>query len=153
MLSKKSKYALKALVALARGYENGPVLITDLARKERIPQKFLEAILLDLKNHGVLKSKKGRGGGYQLRKSPREITFGQVIRTMEGPLALLPCVSVTRYRRCTECADEAVCGVRLVMKEVRDSTARILDGTTLADVLNRIEEAREQGEKVLSYEI
>jgi Rrf2 family protein len=141
MLSNKAKYALRALIVLAREDGSGPVLISDLAARERIPKKFLELILLDLKNHGILDSKKGRGGGYRLSKSPEEISLGEVIRVLEGPLAPIPCVSQHAYRRCADCPDERSCGIRLVMQEVRDATAGILDGTSLADVLRRMEAA------------
>ena len=134
MLSSKSKYGLKALLILAREAGRGPVLISELADREAIPRKFLEAILLELKRHGVVQSKKGKGGGYFLRRTPAEITFGEVIRVLDGPLAAVPCVSRLAYMKCNECLDEQTCGVRLAMKEVRDATARILDGTTLADV-------------------
>ncbi len=135
MLSKKAKYALKALLVLAREREQGPIVIAELAEREAIPKKFLERILLDLKNHGILQSKKGRGGGYFLGKSPDAITMGQVIRLLDGPLAPLPCVSQTAYMKCDECKDEVTCGIRTVMKDVRDATAKILDGTSLMDVL------------------
>lgn len=151
MISKKTKYGLKALVYLARRYEKGPVLIADLARDERIPKKFLEAILLALKNNGILHSKKGKGGGYYLGRHPKTITFGQAIRVMEGPLAPVPCVSESSYAACTECDNEVTCGIRLVMKDVRDSMAEILDGTSLADVLERIDSAREQQNGVLDF--
>lgn len=133
----KAKYGLRAMVALARDHGKGPVLIADLATSETIPRKFLELILLDLKRKGILSSKKGRGGGYNLSRSPSLISVGDVIRALDGPIALLPCVSQTAYRRCEECVDELTCGIRLVMKDVRDSTAAILDGTTLADLLDR----------------
>jgi len=110
------------------------MLISELAERQRMPKKFLEAILLELKRAGLLHSKKGKGGGYVLGRKPTEITVGQVIRVLEGPLALTPCVSQTAYRRCEECPDEDACGVRLAMKEVRDATARILDNTTLASL-------------------
>ena len=132
MLTRKSKYGIKAMLLLAEETERGPVLISELAERQRLPKKFLEAILLELKRHGLLHSKKGKGGGYLLGRKPSEITVGQIIRILEGPLALTPCVSQTAYRRCEECIDEKSCGVRLAMKEVRDSTARILDNTTLA---------------------
>lgn len=138
MLSKKAKYGLRALLLLAREHGKGPVLIADLARSEGIPKKFLELILLDLKNHGVLQSKKGKGGGYSLGKVPEAISLGHVIRVLDGPLAPIPCVSQTAYLKCEECKDETTCGIRIVMKEVRDATARILDGTSLADVLKRV---------------
>lgn len=141
MLNNKVKYAIKALLHLAREHGNGPVLIADLAEQERIPKKFLELILLELRNHGLLASKKGKGGGYYLNMNPDLISLGRVIRLMEGPLAPLPCVSQTRYERCAECVDEAACGLRMVMKEVRDATARILDGASLLDVLKRVEKS------------
>lgn len=134
MLSRKSKYGLKALLLLAQESGRGPVLISRLAERDKLPHKFLEAILLDLKRHGFVESRKGKGGGYYLLRKPEEITFGEVIRVLEGPLALVPCVSQTAYRPCVECVDEATCGVRLAMQQVRDATADILDGTTLSDI-------------------
>ncbi len=112
------------------------MLVSELAERDAIPKKFLEAILLDLNRKGVVQSKKGKGGGYFLRRGPSEITVGEVIRALEGPLALVPCVSQTAYARCVECVDEETCGVRIAMQRVRDATAQILDHTTLAD-LNR----------------
>ena len=132
MLSRKSKYGLKALLLLADEEGRGPVQASELAERQRLPKKFLEAILLDLTRHGLLQSKKGRGGGYVLNRKPGDITLGQVIRILNGPLALVPCVSQTAYTRCEECIDEETCGVHLAMKEVRDATALILDNTTLA---------------------
>lgn len=137
MLSKKAKYALQALLQLAEEYDRGPVLIADLAEREGIPKKFLELILLELRNQGILQSKKGKGGGYFLGKPPKAISLGQVIRILDGPLAPLPCVSQTAYMKCQECQDEETCGIRLVMKQVRDATAKILDTTSLADVAQR----------------
>jgi Rrf2 family protein len=131
MLTRKSKYGLKALLVLAEEMDRGPMLISELADRHRMPKKFLEAILLDLKRHGLLHSKKGKGGGYFLSRDPSQITLGQVIRILDGPLALIPCVSQTAYVRCEECVDEQTCGIRLAMKEVRDATAQILDNTSL----------------------
>lgn len=138
MLSKKSKYGLKALLVLGREAGRGPVLVSDIADREAIPRKFLEAILLELKRHGIVESKKGKGGGYFLRRPPAEIAFGEVIRVLEGPLAAVSCVSQTAYMKCVECIDEETCGVRLAMKQVRDATARILDHKTLADVNTQV---------------
>jgi Rrf2 family protein len=152
-ISKKTKYGLQSLIALARKYGEGPVLIATLAKEEDIPIKFLELILLDLKNSGLLESKKGPGGGYQLSRPPSQITVGAVIRFMEGPLAPLPCASVSAYRPCEECKDVECCGTRIVMREVRDAVAGILDATTLQDIVQRVEEARSGREAVLSYEI
>lgn len=137
MLSKKSKYALKALLALTRHQAEEPVHIADLARQERIPQKFLELILLDLRNQGMVQSRKGKGGGYLLARDPERIPVGQVVRLFDGPLAPIPCASQTAYVRCADCVDEARCGVRLAMKEVRDATARILDQMSLAALARR----------------
>ena len=142
MLSRKSKYGLKALLVLAQEAGRGPVLISELAGRDAIPKKFLEAILLELKRHGFVQSQKGKGGGYFLRREPAAITFGEVIRVLDGPLAAVPCVSQTAYMKCVECVDESTCGVRLAMKEVRDATARILDHTTLADVNGRVARKR-----------
>lgn len=142
MLSKKAKYALKALLVLSREIPGKPILISEIAEAEGIPKKFLELILLQLKKHGMLQSKKGKGGGYFLARDPALISFGQVIRIIDGPLAPLPCVSLTAYMRCEECGDENACGIRLVMKEVRDSTARILDGTSFAEVVHRVDSVK-----------
>ncbi len=140
MLTRKSKYGLKALLVLAREYDRGPILASDLAEREGIPEKFLQGILLELKRRGIVRSKRGLGGGYQLARDPAGVNFGEVIRVLEGPLALTPCVSQTAYHRCDECLDERTCGVRLVMKVVRDETARILEGSTLA-VVNKAVDA------------
>jgi Rrf2 family protein len=145
VLSKKSKYGLKALLALAQEQGRAPMLIADLAARDAMPRKFLEAILLELKRHGFVQSKKGKGGGYFLRRSPSEITFGDVIRTLDGPLAAVPCVSQTAYMPCGECLDEKTCGVRLAMKEVRDATANILDHTTLSDINARVVRTTKRG--------
>ncbi|MEW5978753.1 MAG: Rrf2 family transcriptional regulator [Acidobacteriota bacterium] len=153
MLSMKAKYGLRALLALARRPEKVPVLITDLAEEENIPKKFLELILLDLKNHGILQSKKGKGGGYFLRKSPEAIKLGRVIRVLDGPLAPVPCVSQTAYVPCDECEDERTCGIRLVMKEVRDAMANILDNTSLADVLSKVQTVSARSVEALMYHI
>jgi Rrf2 family protein len=134
VLTRKSKYGLKALLLLAREHDRGPILASELAEREGIPEKFLQGILLELKRRGLVRSKRGHGGGYQLARDPAAINFGEIIRTLEGPLALTPCVSQTAYHRCDECADERSCGIRLVMKIVRDETSRILEGSNLAAV-------------------
>lgn len=137
MLSRKAKYALQAMLFLADNYGQGPLLISEMARREAIPQKFLEMILLELKNSGLLQSKKGKGGGYTLARPPDSVSVGQILRVVEGPLAPLPCVSRTAYKRCEECRDERSCGIRIVMKEVHEASTRILDNTNLKDVLRR----------------
>jgi len=134
MLSKKAKYGLKAMAILAKEYGNGPLLIGEIAKRERIPSKFLELILLELKKKGFLQSKKGKGGGYYLNKLPESISVGALIRALDGPLALIPCVSQMAYERCAECPDEETCGIRIVFKEVRESTVSILERTTLAQM-------------------
>ena len=133
MLSRKAKYALKALLALARHEGPAPVRIADLAEAESLPQKFLELILVELKRHGFAHSQRGRSGGYCLARPADSITFGQVIRAMDGPIAPLPCASITSYRRCADCTDERTCSIRKVMRSVRDAMSEILDRTTLAD--------------------
>lgn len=142
MISKKTKYALKALEELAHCSEREcPVLISTLAKKGRIPLKFLEAILLELKNNGILQSKKGKGGGYFLAKKPAQIKLSAVLRILEGPLAPLPCLSQTAYEKCKECEDEAACAIRLTMKEVYEKTVDFLEETTLEDMLDRARSA------------
>ena len=143
VISKKTRYGLRALYALARNYGKGPMLVSAIAEGEAIPKKFLELILLSLKSNGIVDSKPGRGGGYHLAKNPELVTLGAVIRVIEGPLAPLPCASETAYRPCVECGDVRACGTRLVMREVRDAVARILDRTTLADVCQRVDGLRD----------
>jgi Rrf2 family protein len=128
-------------------------LIADLAEQEQIPKKFLELILLQLKNAGILSSRKGKGGGYFLAKDPAQITMGSAVRVLDGPLAPVPCVSETAYQKCTECIDEESCGIRLVMKDVRDAVAAILDSTTLKEVLVRSDNASKKAKKVIDYSI
>ncbi len=141
MISKRTKYALNALIYLARHHQEGPVLISAIAQSERIPQKFLEQILLDLKNNGILQSKKGKGGGYFLGRPAQEIMLGKVVRIFDGPLAPVSCVSQTAYMKCEECRDDNCCGIRMVMKDVRDAISNILDKTSLADTLRLGDEA------------
>ena len=153
-ISKRTQYGLKALVALGRRHGQGPVLISAIASEETIPLKFLEGILLDLKGHGLLDSKRGKNGGYLLLKPPASITIGSVIRAMEGPLAPLPCASETAFRPCEECADVETCGTRIVMRKVRDAIAGVLDQTTLADVIRMVDESkRARAEQPLMYYI
>lgn len=149
MLSSKAKYGLKAMVYLARHEGQGPSLIADVAEAERIPKKFLDAILLEMKNQGLLSSKKGKGGGYVLARPAERIMVGDIIRILDGPLAPIPCVSRTAYRPCEDCLDEAACTVRAVMQDVRDAMAAILDNTSLADM--RVSKVR--AETVLMYDI
>lgn len=141
------------MLYLARKYDAGPTLISNLARDEQIPQKFLELILLTLKNNGILQSRKGKGGGYYLGKSAQEISMGKVIRIMEGPVALVSCVSESSYAPCPECLDECTCGIRLTMKDIREATAKILGGTSLADVLVREAKVKQLEGGILNYAI
>ncbi|QMU28874.1 RrF2 family transcriptional regulator [Adhaeribacter radiodurans] len=134
MLSKKAKYALKALLYLTKNADKGLILISDISERERIPRKFLEAILVDLKTQGLLQSTRGKNGGYALVKDPAQISVGNVVRMIDGPLAPIPCVSHLYYRKCDECVDEITCEIRIVMKKVRDATANILDTTYLTDL-------------------
>jgi Rrf2 family protein len=135
MISKKTQYGLKALGYLAAHYGKGPVLIADIAEKKKIPIKFLESILLLLKQHDVLESKKGKGGGYFLAHAPKKTTLAAVIRIMGGPIALMPCVSLNFYEKCADC-DEEHCGLRKVMAITRDATLKILEKKTLQDLID-----------------
>ena len=137
MLSKKTRYAIKALVILGKNFGEAPMQISKIASEEHIPKKFLEQILLDLRNAGLLYSKKGAGGGYGLVKDPAEIFVVQVLRLTGGPVALLPCVSLNFYQKCDECSNEATCGVRDVFLEVRNATLKILSDTSIADIISR----------------
>jgi Rrf2 family protein len=135
MLSKKTKYAIRALIALGERYQKESVNISFIAETEKIPKKFLEQILLELRNAGFLYSKKGAGGGYSLLKDPQEINLVQVMRLTGGPIAQLPCVSLNFYQRCDECKEESTCGIRDTFKDVRDATLKILSETTIADLI------------------
>ncbi len=133
MLSKKTQYAFKALMHLAQQYEKGPVLIAEISRKRKIPLKFLENILLELKRADILDSKKGKGGGYFLAKNPKKVLLADVFRLIDGPIALLPCVSLHFYERCKNC-DEKSCGLHKIMCDVRDANLAILEKKTVADI-------------------
>lgn len=136
MLSAKAKYGLKALVCLAAERPPGAVLGATLAAREMIPKKFLEQILLDLKHRGLLQTRRGRNGGYLLTRPPSDITVGEVVRALDGPIAPLSCVSqVAHVKACDACRDERTCGTHLVMQQVRDAMSRILDSTSLEDVV------------------
>jgi Rrf2 family protein len=135
MLSQKAKYALRALLVLAQEGDNQPVLIADIAERHNLPKKFLEQILLDLKHHGLVQSRRGRSGGYTLLKPASEISFGQVIRIIDGPLAPLPCLSKMAYRRCEDCSGEESCAIRRVFARTHQLTTAVLDRTTLADAV------------------
>ena len=134
MLSKKTQYAFRALAHLALQYGSGPVRISSISIEQRIPLKFLENILVELKNAGMLESKKGKGGGYVLKTSPKKINLATVIRIINGPIALLPCVSLNFYERCQDCNEET-CGMRKMMLIARDATLKVLEKKTLHDII------------------
>jgi len=140
MLSKKCKYAIHALVYLAERFQQGPVHIQEIAEKQHIPKKFLEAILLELRNAKILHSKKGKGGGYYLYKNPADVNLIEIIRLMDGAIAMLPCVSLNYYEACEECRDEKNCGIRDAFMGVRDETLRILSESTLEQIMKRHKE-------------
>jgi Rrf2 family protein len=143
-LSKRGEYGLRAMISLAEAQKNSPtgmVQIKEISAREQIPAKFLEQILLALKNAGLVQSKMGVGGGYYLARLPKEITLGQIVRTLDGPLAPIRCVSQMANEPCG-CPDEETCGLRMVMGDVRNAISNILDNTTLIDVTKRVEAAR-----------
>lgn len=147
MISKKSKYAINALVYLAKHKDDGPIIISQIAEAQNIPQKFLESILLDLKNAGILSSKKGRGGGYYLISDPDDVNLADVMRLFDGAIAFLPCVTYKYYERCEECKDEETCGIRDIFLEVRNETVELLKAGTLSSILGREERLEEQRKK------
>ena len=135
MLSKKTQYGLKALAYLADKYGKGPVLIAEIAETKKIPIKFLESILLLLKQNNILESKKGKGGGYFLSQSPKKTSIANAIRIIDGPIALLPCVSLHFYSKCADC-DETNCGLKRTMEVVRDATLKVLEKKNLMDLID-----------------
>lgn len=135
MLSKRTKYGIKALTYIARLEDKSLVQIGTIAESENISHKFLESILLTLKKSGFLGAKKGKGGGYYLLKEASEIKMTDVIRTLEGPIAMVPCVSLNYYEKCDDCPDEDSCSVHKLMIQVRDSTLQVLRNNTLADLV------------------
>jgi Rrf2 family protein len=137
MLSKKTKYAIKALVALGKNTGKPPMQISKIAIEEQIPKKFLEQILLDLRNSGYLYSKKGAGGGYALNKDAKDIYLVHIMRITDGPIAMVPCASFNFYHKCDECKDEVTCGIRSAFIDVRDATLKVLTETSIADIIDR----------------
>ena len=131
MISKKCKYAIKAIQYIAKNESQGkPIFASEIAEQEGIPKKFLESILLDLRNNGILASRRGKHGGYILLKRPVEINFTDIIRIMDGPIAMLPCVSLNYYSPCFECKDEETCAIKMVFEKVRDCTLEVLTKST-----------------------
>ena len=135
MLSNKAKYGLKALIHLAGAEDQ--CLAGDIAKDNNIPRKFLDAIMVELRNAGIVNSRKGKGGGHRLARPPENITVGQIVRILDGPLAPLPCASKTAYQRCADCPDEDACAIHDIMLDVRESIALILDRTSIAALRNR----------------
>lgn len=141
-LSKRGEYGLRAMIDLATWEPRTHVVqIKDIATREKIPAKFLEQILLTLKNAGLLNSRMGVGGGYYLTKPATEITLGHIVRILDGPLAPIRCVSQMAYELCS-CPDEQTCGLRMAMLDVRNAIAGVLDQTSVADIINRIEQEK-----------
>ena len=136
MLSRKTKYGIKALIYIAKQEKLMPVLISEISEKENISKKFLETILLDLKKIGLLGSKKGKGGGYYLLKDPKNISIANIIRSLDGPIALLPCVSLNFYEKCIDCPDEETCALNKLMIQVRDNALNVLENKSLYDLAN-----------------
>ena len=134
MLSKKTKYGIKALAYIARKKDRKPVQASEISESENISQKFLESIMLELRKSGFLGSKKGKGGGYYLIKEPDEIRMTAVIRVLEGPIAMVPCVSLNYYEKCDDCPDENTCSVHKLMIQVRDASLNVLGENTLEDI-------------------
>jgi Rrf2 family protein len=137
MLSKKTKYGIKALTFLGRQEDNTPIAIASISKSENISLKFLESILLTLRKNGILGSKKGKGGGYYLLKDPSEIPMTAIMRILEGPISMVPCVSLNFYEKCDDCPDENACAVHKLMIQVRDNTLDVFRNTSLADLCNR----------------
>jgi Rrf2 family protein len=136
MLTQRSRYGLRAMLLLAKEPRGAPPLpMSKIADEAKVPRKFLEIILTDLRGADLVESTRGKQGGFKLARPAHMISFGDIIRVIEGPLALVPCVSRTAYKRCKDCQDEATCEIRRAMMMIRDDTARILDGRSLADAL------------------
>ncbi|MFZ2949328.1 MAG: Rrf2 family transcriptional regulator [Desulfuromonadaceae bacterium] len=153
MITKKTKYALKALSYLAKHSTGEPILISELAKEESIPRKFLEAILVALKKGGVLKSKIGKGGGYMLALPPENISIGKIVSILEGGFALVECLNDNVKAVCDECGDPVCCGTRLVMIDVKKAIDSVFESTTLADMVDRSDVAKQQKMKVVDYSI
>lgn len=153
MVSMKTKYALMALVAMARATDKGTFLIADIAKTANVPKKFLEAILLTLKNQGILSSRKGPGGGYSLAVSPAALTIGSVVRAFEGDLSPVECLSESARGTCPECGSDPACGIRLVMADVKAALTSVLDKVTLAEMIERSNQERQKLSQQIDYSI
>jgi len=142
MLSKKTKYAINALVYIAKHESEQPISVSNIAENQNIPLKFLESILVELRNARIVKSKKGKFGGYSLNQNPEEINLADIARLFDGAIALLPCVTHRYYERCEECKDEETCGIREVFLEIRNETVERLKNANLKNIINREIELR-----------
>lgn len=143
MLSKKTKYAINALVFIAKNKNDQPISVRKIAEERNIPLKFLESILSELKNVRIVKSKKGKYGGYSLNSKPEDINMARITRLFDGAIALLPCVTYNYYERCEECVDEETCGIRQITMEIRNETVKRLKSATLAEIIEREETMKE----------
>lgn len=142
MLSKKAKYAINALVFIAKNEDDKPISVSRISEEQRIPLKFLESILTELKNARILNSTRGKFGGYSLNGKPDDINMAKVMRLFDGAIALLPCATYKYYERCEECVDEETCGIRQVALEIRKETVKRLKSATLADIIRREEKLK-----------
>lgn len=149
MLTKKGKYGLKAMVHLAQAEPGRPVPVLDISEKQRIPKKFLDSILCELRNAGFVQSRMGKGGGYSLARPACDITVGELVRAIDGPLAPVPCASKTRYRRCDDCSDENTCAVRRIMQRAQEALSNVLDNCSLQEMRDRVN----RSEEALFYDI
>ncbi|WP_457797875.1 RrF2 family transcriptional regulator [Methylocystis sp. S23] len=149
MLTKKGKYGLKAMVHLAQAEPGRPVPVLDISEKQRIPKKFLDSILCELRNAGFVQSRMGKGGGYSLARPACDITVGELVRAIDGPLAPVPCASKTRYRRCDDCSDENTCAVRRIMQRAQEALSNVLDKCSLQEMRDRVN----RSEEALFYDI
>lgn len=150
VLTKKGKYGLKAMVHLAQSPAGRPVPVMEISESQSIPKKFLDAILCELRNSGFVHSKMGKGGGYSLARSARDITVGELVRAIDGPLAPVPCASKTRYRRCDDCFDENACAVRRIMQRAQEALSDVLDNCSLEDLRDRV---LQEAAEALFYDI
>jgi Rrf2 family protein len=139
MISRKGKYAIRSALYLARHHGHGPVTVETISKAEGISRKFLETIMQELKNGGLLHSHRGKRGGYTLRQSPQKITIGRIIRLIDGPISPVRCVSTSAYAPCADCPDEKQCNIRMVMNEVREAISRVVDLKTLEQTLHDCE--------------
>lgn len=153
MITKRAKYAMQAMVLLGRHLGPEPVQIAELAERGHIPKKFLEGILLDLKNGGLLHSKKGKGGGYHLAQVPEKISVGEILRLIDGPLAPLSCVSKTAYAPCDDCPNVKACSIRMVMLRAHEASLAILDATYLSDMVEYVQDSTIERDELLMFYI